>query len=171
MKWFFSTNGAGCVALEERVENDARATREREGRERPHLVGWCLVGRHSQRVSASLRAGDNATGQPGARTSARLAGFLLIGIQKAACGRILADSMDGGRRGDGAGASGSGSGGAPPPGKGGGSGEQDAGRGGARNGSTDIVADIFGEDAGLNVVMLLMVLAYLINYATTKCIC
>ena len=150
MKWFFSTNGAGCVALEERVENDARATREREGRERPHLVGWCLVGRHSLRVSASLRAGDNATGQPGARTSARLAGFLLIGIQKAACGRILADSMDGGRRGDG---------------------EQDAGRGGARNGGTDIVADIFGEDAGLNVVMLLMVLAHLINYATTKCIC
>ena len=80
--------------------------------------------------------------------------------------------MDGERRGDGAGASGSGSGGAPPPGKGGGSGEQDAGRGtGARDGGTDIVADIFGEDAGLNVVMLLMVLAYLINYATTKCIC
>ena len=88
--------------------------------------------------------------------------------------------MDGGRRGGGAGdggASSSGSGGAPP-GKGHGGGGGGNGGEGARDGNArrlDVVGDLFGEqnagDLGLNVVMLLAVLAYLINYATTKCIC
>ena len=66
--------------------------------------------------------------------------------------------------------SGGGGGGGLPPGKGGGN-NNNGNNGGGRGGQTVETTDAIGDDAWMNTMFLVVVLAYLFSYFNTKCIC